>query len=327
MPRLVLSPTVSSRLCSIAAYQSADEGKGTPIDELRHAIRDQPAVKPDKVTASGPAVPSPVLDRDATQVASLVVDHKLLIALAAWSQSSAASVVTSTISTRDLTLSQLVAGCHVYVPPKPVFHRSKELEDSLAAIRKAQEEAEYLQMSTHTFKGSGGSVRPFALSNLAGRSDASQGISKAYTNIAGTDPSLPLTQRIAAQYGLSDSNGISSKQQKAAEEEQWNEVQRQLSVILNVFLSVVATATAAWWASGTAAIATKVLTSLAVAVITAIAEIVLYNRYRIYVSNSKRYGKSRMKGSDLKSSSSAESQFRPLKLSTSGDHTVFDKAL
>lgn len=229
----------------------------------------------------------------------LILDHTLLVSISKWVLSDQADGVKD--NPAQWKLSSLVSGSEVYIPAKPKFERSKELEESLAAIQRAQEEAEYSRMST-----SGapilGSAKPFSITTA--------GLSRAYTNIAGTDPTLPLRARIATQYGNVGLAPI--KQQTLAEEEEWKNVQRQLSVILNVFLSVMATATAAWWASGNADVAAKVLISLAAALITGLAEIVLYNRYQVYVTESRKYGKKRMTGSDLRS----RTDFQPLNFSS-----------
>ncbi len=196
-----------------------------------------------------------------------------------------------------MKLSSLVAGSRVYIPPKPVFQRSKELEDSLAAIRQAQEQAEYARMST------------FAPSSTGYK------IPSSYVNIAGVDPSLSLTQRISSHTTaphLSSTPTLS----REAEEQAWKEAQRTLSVILNIFLSALATATAAWWASGNARAGNKVLVSMLVAAVTAVAEIVLYSRYSVYVKESQTIKTNRMKGSDVKRNAGL-GEFRPLQLERS----------
>lgn len=163
--------------------------------------------------------------------------------------------------------------------------QSKQLDESLKAIRRAQEEAEYARISSSTT-----------------HSSTSYSIPSTYTNISGVDPTLSLTQRFSPHPTLS----------RKEEEEAWKDTQRILSVILNIFLSTLATATAAWWASGNANAGHKVLVSMLVAVVTAIAEVVLYNRYTVYVRESKKIKKTRMTGSDVRKGENGE--FRPLQL-------------
>ena len=136
-------------------------------------------------------------------------------------------------------------------------------------------------------------------------------IPSSYVNIAGVDPTLTLSQRISSHSQFPHhSTSTSSRQLLREDEEQaWKDAQRQLSVILNIFLSTLATATAAWWASGHASMPNKVLVSMLVAAITALAEIVLYNRYSVYVEQSKKIKTSRMKESDAKT---GMPEFRPL---------------
>lgn len=134
-------------------------------------------------------------------------------------------------------------------------------------------------------------------------------IPTSYVNIAGVDPTLSLHQRISSHAATPQLSSHTLVGQ--GEEQAWKDAQRQLSVILNIFLSTLATATAAWWASGNANVANKVLASMLVAVVTAVAEIVLYNRYGVYVNESKKIKTSRMKGSDVKSEMA---DFKPLQL-------------
>lgn len=73
---------------------------------------------------------------------------------------------------------------------------------------------------------------------------------------------------------------------EAREQLAWRESREQLSVILNVALSVGAVATASWWAAGHAspiwvrrALTQKVSVSLGLALLVGVAEVVLYSRY------------------------------------------------
>lgn len=287
MTKLVLS-TANSKLLKRVAQDADSEHHA--VQSLRAALADQPD-RP-KMTLDSPAVPS---ISNSEPLTSIVLDHKTLISIASWAGSFQPSSYSS-INLTNLKLSSLVKGSHVYIPPKPVFHRSKELEESLQAIRRAQEEAEYQRMSSTTTSSTTGAYK----------------IPSTYTNIAGVDPSLSLTQRISAQSG---SPHHSKTLPGEAEEQAWKDAQRQLSVILNIFLSTLATATAAWWASGNAGAGHKVLVSMLVAVVTAVAEVVLYNRYSVYVKESKKIKSNRMKGSDVKK---VVPGFKPLTLDRPG---------
>ncbi|CBQ69927.1 conserved hypothetical protein [Sporisorium reilianum SRZ2] len=283
MTKLTLS-TSNSRLLRQLALQSDSEHDA--VQTLRAALNDQPAQP--KMTAASAAVPTSSTATDSD--APVVLDHTILVRIASWAQGDSATTELSVDKAR-LKLSALVTGSRVYIPPKPVFERSKQLEESLAAIKRAQEQAEYQRMST---------------------TSASTGykIPTSYVNIAGVDPTLSLHQRIsshAASPHLSSSFALLGQ----SEEQAWKDAQRQLSVILNIFLSALATATAAWWASGTASVGNKVLASMLVALVTAVAEIVLYSRYSVYVSESKKIKSNRMKGSDVKA---GLGEFRPLQL-------------
>ena len=135
-------------------------------------------------------------------------------------------------------------------------------------------------------------------------------ISSSYVNIAGVDPTLSLAQRIAS-HTQSPTAMPTRTQLGTAEEQAWKDAQHTLSVILNIVLSTLATATAAWWASGNASAPRKLLVSMLVALITALAEVVLYNRYSVYVKQSKQIKRDRMQGSDL---SRGRHEFKPLQL-------------
>lgn len=276
MTKLVLSAASSKLLRRIAGETSSDDDA---VQQLKAELLGQPGSK--KMTEQSPAVPSTEIDNKPPE--RIVVSHTVLISIASWAIRNSV-----TPDSTALKLSNLVKGSSVYIPPKPTFKRSKELEDSLAAIRRAQEEAEYARISSST------------------PNTSSYRIPSSYVNIAGVDPTLPLSQRFS-----SSSNTSTSLMGRKEEEEAWKDAQRTLSVILNIFLSTLATATAAWWASGNASAQSKVMASGAVGLITALAEVVLYNRYYVYVKESGKIKKGRMKGSDLKSHSS---DFKPLQL-------------
>lgn len=299
MTKLVMSQSVSDRLRQLSKTSAATtDDEQLPLVDLQNALSDQKDAANLVMTGSSAAVPTAASEA----TVRLVLEHTLLISVAKW-----ASKALDSTTAAELRLYSLVKGSEVYVAAKPKFERSRQLEESLAAIKRAQEEAEYAMMAT-----SGAPLfsvaKPFTIT--------ANSVFRAHTSIAGTDPTLPLDARIAAQFGA---NGTTStKQQIAAEEEEWKSVQRQLGVILNIFLSVMATATAAWWASGSTNVTTKVLISLVVALITGIAEVVLYNRYQVYVSQSRKYGKKRMTGSDLR-----DTNFKPLNLSHDPRATSF----
>lgn len=274
MTKLVLSAASSSLLRKVAEESNSNHHA---VQQLKAALLDQPEAK---MTAQSPAVP----DIPVNAPERLVLEHTILISIASWT-----STDISTSARTALKLSNLVIGSHVYLPPKPVFHRSKELESSLASIKRAAERAEYQRMSTST-PAAPGSYR----------------IPSSYVNIAGIDPTLSLSQRLSAS--LPSQHSALSRE---GEEEAWKDAQRQLSVILNIFLSTLATAVAAWCASGNAAPGQKVLVSMLVATVTVVAEVVLYNRYHVYVGESKKIKGSRMKGSDVKGDGA---EFKPLKL-------------
>lgn len=284
MTKLVLSASNSELLQQLAWECGSDLHA---LQSLKAALRDQP--EEPKMTADSPAIPTTTAS--SASAAPIVLDHSVLIHVASWAYSTPKPKQT-VVDPVKLKLSSLVTDSHVYIPPKPIFQRSKQLEDSLAAIRKAQEEAEYLRMSSST-----------------PNSSSAYKIPTSYVNIAGVDPTLSLNQRITSHTASPHLFcRIGSRQE---EEQAWKDAQRQLSVILNIFLSTLATATAAWWASGNASVPNKVLTSMLVGLITAVAEIVLYSRYSSYVKESKKIKHHRMKGSDLKV---GVGEFRPLQL-------------
>ncbi|SPO31249.1 uncharacterized protein UTRI_05942_B [Ustilago trichophora] len=286
MTKLVLSPS-NSRLLRRLGKESKSNHHA--VQSLKKALDDQPEQA--KMTVQSPAVPTA---SSTEAVLPLIVDHTILLSIASWAQGEEAVDVDQA----KLKLSSLVAGSHVYIPPKPVFQRSKELDESLTAIRRAQEEAEYQRIST---------TLP----------TTSYKIPSSYVNISGVDPTLSLSQRISShtQSPLHHTSNSTTTTSRAllgqGEEQAWKEAQQTLSVILNIFLSTLATATAAWWASGNVNVGHKVLVSMLVAVVTAVAEVVLYNRYSVYVGQSKRIKTSRMKGSDLHKTGV---DFKPLQL-------------
>ncbi|GAC97704.1 hypothetical protein PHSY_005291 [Pseudozyma hubeiensis SY62] len=292
MTKLVLSVINSEMLRQLARSIDSDHDA---VQSLKAALLDQP--EQPKMTTESPAVPTNAT-ASTTSAEPVVLEHLVLIGIASWARTEVASQ-RSSVDLTQLKVASLVTGAHVYVPPKPVFKRSQQLEDSLAAIRKAQELAEYQRMSSTTTTSS----------------SRAYNIPSAYVNIAGVDPTLSLSQRITSSHTTSP-HLSSSNVSRQEEEQAWKDAQRQLSVILNIFLSALATATAAWWASGNASVGNKVLTSMLVGVVTAVAEIVLYSRYSVYVSESRKIKTSRMKGSDVKAGIEG---FRPLQLDRVGN--------
>lgn len=106
--------------------------------------------------------------------------------------------------------------------------QSPELEASLAAIRRAQEEAEYNRMISVP---SSSSSKPFSLASLS-------------------SPSTPYSIYTSG-YAQSGQSRLSAREEAA----EWKEVQRQIAAMVNVAISAVAVATAAWWAAGNADVA------------------------------------------------------------------------
>ncbi|SNX86662.1 uncharacterized protein MEPE_05371 [Melanopsichium pennsylvanicum] len=298
MTKLVLSQANSQVLRRLAQQSDADYGA---LQSLRRALKEDQPETP-KMTASSPAIPN---TNSSNTELSIVLDHQVLLGIASWAQSNTPPI---NVDSTQLKLSSLVSGSHVYIAPKPAFHRSKELEESLVAIRRAQEQAEYSRISTSS------TYNP-----------SSYKIPSSYANISGVDPSLPLTARINSQFQTHSRFPQTSSyldhpsQNREGEDQAWKEVQQTLSVILNIFLSTLATATAAWWASGNANVSHKVLISMMVAIVTAVAEVVLYNRYSVYVRESRKIREKRMTGSDVKNTGrgSEEFEFRPLQLTSS----------
>ncbi|KAJ9475539.1 hypothetical protein PHBOTO_005617 [Pseudozyma hubeiensis] len=286
MTKLVLSASNSELLRQLVRSIESDHDA---VESLKAALLDQP--EQPKMTTESPAVPAAATASTAS-AEPVVLEHLVLIRIASWARTEAESR-TSSVGSTQLKLASLVTGARVYVPPKPIFKRSQQLTDSLAAIRKAQELAEYQRMSSTTTPSS----------------SRAYNIPSAYVNIAGVDPTLSLSQRITSHTTLPHLSFSNVSRQE--EDQAWKDAQRQLSVILNIFLSALATATAAWWASGNASVGNKVLTSMLVGIVTAVAEIVLYSRYSVYVRESKKIRTSRMKGSDVKDGIEG---FRPLQL-------------
>ncbi|PWN89260.1 hypothetical protein FA10DRAFT_139574 [Acaromyces ingoldii] len=73
--------------------------------------------------------------------------------------------------------------------------------------------------------------------------------------------------------------GVENWKRGSHEAEEWLEVRRQLSAIVNVGVSIVAVATSVWWAGGNIDPIWKTLTALFLSFLTAIAEVVLYSRH------------------------------------------------
>lgn len=112
MAKLILSPANSALLRRLA-----EEGSGTNQDAIQALKMALNAQQP-KMTVDSPAIPA--TDKDAQQ--AVVLDHTLLIKVAAWAQDDA-NVGASEEDVMKLKLSSLVVGSQVYVPPKPVFQR------------------------------------------------------------------------------------------------------------------------------------------------------------------------------------------------------------
>ncbi|KAE8259410.1 hypothetical protein A4X13_0g1033 [Tilletia indica] len=186
--------------------------------------------------------------------ASFVIDHSLLADLSNCAQISASVLQSHDIDPQQLTLYALTRGAKLYFTPKPKFERSPELEKSLAAIRLAQEQAEYERMSTisqpHNKKRS--------LFNL-------------------TEPPRPYHNADSARLTIPTLSVQKLTPEQEAEE--WAEANKQISAVLNIVVSMGAVATAAWWAAGSASVIWKTLVCLLLAIVVGVAETVMYARY------------------------------------------------
>ncbi|KAE8215838.1 hypothetical protein CF327_g919 [Tilletia walkeri] len=186
--------------------------------------------------------------------ASFVIDHSVLADLSNCAQISASVLKSHDIDPQQLTLYALTRGAKLYFTPKPKFERSPELEKSLAAIRLAQEQAEYERMSTisqpHNKKRS--------LFNL-------------------TEPPRPYHNADSARLTIPTLSVQKLTPEQEAEE--WAEANKQVSAVLNIVVSMSAVATAAWWAAGSASVIWKTLVCLLLAIVVGVAETVMYARY------------------------------------------------
>ncbi|KAE8226570.1 hypothetical protein CF319_g840 [Tilletia indica] len=183
-----------------------------------------------------------------------VIDHSVLADLSNCAQISASVLQSHDIDPQQLTLYALTRGAKLYFTPKPKFERSPELEKSLAAIRLAQEQAEYERISTisqpHNKKRS--------LFNL-------------------TEPPRPYHNADSARLTIPTLSVQKLTPEQEAEE--WAEANKQISAVLNIVVSMGAVATAAWWAAGSASVIWKTLVCLLLAIVVGVAETVMYARY------------------------------------------------
>ncbi|KAK0553122.1 hypothetical protein OC845_001402 [Tilletia horrida] len=180
------------------------------------------------------------------------------------------------IDLQQYTLYALMRDAQIYFAPKPKFVRSPELEKSLAAIRLAQEQAEFNSISsTHNLDP----LLPASKRNRYSLFDVSAPTSSSPSSFK---PPLLSVQKLTPE-------------QEAAE---WAEANRQISAVINIVISMVAVATAAWWAAGSASVIWKTLVSLGLAIVVGIAETVLYARYwRVSAQRATNQSR-RMKGFD-----------------------------
>jgi len=169
------------------------------------------ALRPPKLSGASAA--------DVTQSsddAPVRVPRRVLVDVAAWVREYAPDDA--------LTLDALLRGAQIYFEPRPVYRRVRrcgfclpqppELEASLAAIRRAHEEAEFAQMSTP-------------------RDNKERECSAPYTFTSAVPRDLAVV---------------------AAEHQTWQETRSQLSAVINVIVSMLAVATAVWWGSGSASV-------------------------------------------------------------------------
>ena len=111
MTKLVLSAANSELLRRLTQQNASQHPAVVSLKQALEAQPDQP-----KMTAQSPAVPS-VSSVD--NISAAVLDHTVLLSIAAWAQKDGETTGEAT----KLKLSSLVAGSHVYIPPKPVFQR------------------------------------------------------------------------------------------------------------------------------------------------------------------------------------------------------------
>ncbi|EPQ27317.1 uncharacterized protein PFL1_05239 [Pseudozyma flocculosa PF-1] len=272
MPTLLLSPSTTARLDGIRKDERIPVSIREAISSLPRSFSAAASSDAVKMDGSSPAVPC-AEETKVTETGRLAIPHRVLVDLACWARTNMSDEGRG--QAHGWTLWDLVAGSEVYVEPKKVAERSKELEASLLAIRKAQDEAMYHQLTTSL---------PFTRS----------GIPASFRSIAGVDPSAPLAARISA--GLAPPSTATQEHQDA---EAWREVRSILSVLLNVLLSIAAVVAAVWYGLGTSTpVPFRVLVSLLAAIVTALAETALYARYGDYVSKSRSVKERRLKGSD-----------------------------
>ncbi|KAE8266228.1 hypothetical protein A4X09_0g6118 [Tilletia walkeri] len=186
--------------------------------------------------------------------ASFVIDHSVLADLSNCAQISASVLKSHDIDPQQLTLYALTRGAKLYFTPKPKFERSPELEKSLAAIRLAQEQAEYERIST-----------------------ISQPYNKKRSLFNLTEPPRPYHNADSARLTIPTLSVQKLTPEQEAEE--WAEANKQISAVLNIVVSMGAVATAAWWAAGSASVIWKTLVCLLLAIVVGVAETVMYARY------------------------------------------------
>ncbi|KDN37032.1 hypothetical protein K437DRAFT_265164 [Tilletiaria anomala UBC 951] len=168
------------------------------------------------------------------------------------------------------TLSSLVHGATLYLPPKPKFVRSPELEASLARIKAQLEADEYARMTSFagdslapsltagwTFKGSSAAA-PYTISTHA----------TPHLRSGMNPPVVPMER--GAQ--------LLTPEQEAQE---WAYTRSIISAIANVLLSMCAVAVAAWFAGNSGGLAppARALVAFAGALLVGFAETVVYMRY------------------------------------------------
>lgn len=216
MPELVVAETTAARLRVLAAEHVLPEPLST------HVVRGV------RGTLDGASV----ADISVPRTAPVRLPHVVLADVAAWARDARPD-------NESLMLVRLLQGSTLYHPPPPVYERPRELDESLEAIRRAQEQQEYERM-TSTEKP--GPAAPYAV-RAAG------------------------TARPTGKHALLE------------ERRAWRETRSQLSATANIMLSMVAVAVAAWWSGGTADATWKTLVALALAAVMGIAEYALYARY------------------------------------------------
>jgi len=183
----------------------------------------------------------------------LVLGHDALARISTFAITNAPVLLQHGIDPDHLTLYALTRCAKLHFPPKPKFERSPELERSLAAIRLANEKAEYERIS--------------ALRNP---------VQNKRTLFSLAEPPRAVTDEQTGPSLHALSVQTLTPEQEA---QQWAEANKQISAVINVVISMGAVATAAWWAAGSAIVIWKTLVCLALAILVGIAETVMYARY------------------------------------------------